>query len=114
MFEVNSSDHTQVYTIKTKEVTCDNDSRCVPRCTNPEYGHLCRRRIECTCYDYTHGHLCKYVHKVKMLLAMKQPEENLDQLDASPLEYDHNDIVLCVSSPSKQKAIGLLFPIEFP
>ena len=101
-----------MYTVHVKEATCDNDSCCVPRCTSKECGHLCRNRIECTCYDYTHGHLCKHVHKVKMLLGlMKQPEEILDLLDASHQGHDVNDIVFCVASPKQQKAIGLLFPV---
>ena len=107
MFKVNSSDHTQVYTVCIKETSCDTDSSCIRRCTFPEYGHsVCRNRIECTCYDYTHGHLCKHVHKVKMILQPEEDLSTLDQLDVS--DQDQDDIVYSVASPKKQKATGLL------
>ena len=103
MFKVNSSDHKQVYTVQIKEATCSTASCYIPRCTFPECGLLCRHRIECTCYDYTHGHLCKHAHKVNMLLEARQPEENLS---ISMPEHDQVDIVCNVSSPKKQASTG--------
>ena len=76
-FKVNSSDHKQVYIVQIKEVTCSIASCCIPQCTFPECRPLCRHKIDCTCYDYTHGPLCKHAHKVNMLLKTRQPEEDL-------------------------------------
>ena len=112
VFEVHSSDHKGKYTVHVKESTCNTNSCCVPQCTFPECGHLCRNRIECTCYDYTHGHLCKHVHKVKMLLAMKLSDEDLsisDQDHFDESDKDQVDIVYSVASPKKQRETGLSF-----
>lgn len=104
-FKVNSSDHKQVYTVQIKEATCSIPSCCIPQCTFSKCGHLRRHRIECTCYDYTHGHLCKHVHKVNMLLEGRQPEEDLS---ISMPEHDQLDIVCNVSSPRKQASTGIV------
>ena len=51
---------------------CLEKPKCIPQCSQPECGYLCRHMIKCTCMDYTHGHLCKHTHKVAGCITYSQ------------------------------------------
>ena len=52
------------YTVHMLASQCSYGNECIPHCTQGKCSYLCRHMISCTCYDFSHGHLCKHVHKV--------------------------------------------------
>ena len=60
-----SSQMSHTVTIIASE--CPQGKGCIPQCTKANCLFLCRHMIRCTCYDYSHGHLCKHVHKVQSM-----------------------------------------------
>ena len=53
------------YTVHMLASQCSYGNECIPHCTQGKCSYLCRHMISCTCYDFSHGHLCKHVHKVQ-------------------------------------------------
>ena len=58
-----SSDHQ--YTVHILASQCSHGKKCIPHCIQGKCSYLCRHMISCTCYDFSHGHLCKHAHKVQ-------------------------------------------------
>ena len=49
--------------VKDTRVECTDSSVC----TRDECRFLCHHMYECSCYDFSNGHLCKHVHRVHSL-----------------------------------------------
>ena len=55
---------------------------CIPQCTEPECGYMCRHCVQCTCYDYIQGHLCKHISTaLEPRLAEEAPLGGQEQVD---------------------------------
>ena len=67
-YEVQASEKDKVYSVHILSVGCPQKPNCIPHCCETTCSYLCRHMITCTCIDYTQGHLCKHVHKVRNLL----------------------------------------------
>ena len=64
-YTVNSENSDQHYTVHVFASQCTHGKECIPHCVEGECSYLCRHMISCTCYDFSHGHLCKHAHKVQ-------------------------------------------------
>ena len=65
---------------------CPRWKGCITQCTKGNCFFLCHHMIRFTCYDYSHGHLRKDVHKVQ---SMKK-EDSLDgtgKVNYKPMEH---------------------------
>lgn len=61
----------------TVEQVSDVCSKCIPgttsillpTCTKEECGFVCMHMYKCDplCYDYTNGHICKHIHRIRSL-----------------------------------------------
>ena len=77
-----SADVKTQYSVQLLSATCTARPNCLPHCMEKECLYLCRHMISCTCYDFTHGHLCKHCHKVHHLHRTQLPTCNeLHQVD---------------------------------
>lgn len=64
-YTVTSESSQMPYRVKVLASECPQGKKCIPQCTQGKCLYLCRHILQCTCYDYSHGHLCKHVHKVQ-------------------------------------------------
>ena len=64
-YTVNSESSDQQYTVHILASQCTQGENCIPHCMQGKCSYLCRHMISCSCYDYSHGHLCKHTHKVQ-------------------------------------------------
>ena len=64
-YTVNSESSDQQYTVHISASQCTQGEKCIPHCMQGKCSYLCRHMISCSCYDYSHGHLCKHTHKVQ-------------------------------------------------
>lgn len=55
------------HTVTVMASQCPQRKECIPQCIQKNCLYLCRHMLRCTCYDYSHGHLCKHVHKVQSM-----------------------------------------------
>ena len=54
------------YTVRIVSKNCLQQPDCIPQCSEVQCKYLCRHMVQCTCFDYVHGHLCKHAHKVNL------------------------------------------------
>lgn len=91
------TDERDQYTVQRLKAEC-LQTNCTPSCSAKECVYLCRHILQCTCYDYKNGHLCKHVHAVKALCT---PQEELEMDDIAP-----PPITMTTKPPMEEKLPG--------
>jgi hypothetical protein len=67
-YAVMSADGTSSSTVVIHSHNCNSANKpCALHCTALECHCLCRCMMECSCIDFKHGHICKHMHKVRLL-----------------------------------------------
>ena len=106
-FSLKSTDGTEDYTVEVQEATCSSQKPCIPQCSQPECGYVCRHHIRCSCLDYKHGHLCKHVHKVSMLRTKEK--EDVEKEDKFSFQNNEQGDFFSSPCPKKQRLAGKLY-----